>query len=72
MATLGGLANGGVNFLVLLLSLKMDASVMFPIISAGGILCATTLSVTVYKEKLSIVQKIGVALGVLAIVVLNI
>ena len=31
-----GIANGLVNFLVLVLSIRMDASVMFPIISAGG------------------------------------
>ncbi len=71
-ASVGGLANGAVNLMVLMLSTKMDASVMFPIISAGGILCATTLSVIVYKEKLSLLQKIGVLLGVMAIVVLNI
>ena len=71
-AAVGGLANGAVNLILLILSTKMDASVMFPIISTGGILCATAISVTIYKEKLSLLQKIGVILGVMAIVVLNI
>ena len=45
--------------------------IMFPIISAGGIVMASILSLTIYKEKLSTLQKLGLMLGVLAIVVLN-
>ena len=71
MAAIGGLANGGVNYLVMILSARMDASQMFPIISAGGILMASILSMTVYKEKLSTLQKIGLLLGIASIVVLN-
>jgi drug/metabolite transporter (DMT)-like permease len=71
-ASLCGAANGAVNYIVLLLSMRMAASIMFPIISAGGIVMAAMLSMTVYKEKLSGIQKIGLALGVLAIIVLNI
>ena len=67
-----GAANGAVNYIVMVLSLRMHASVMFPIISAGGILMAAILSMTVYREKLSKLQKIGLALGILAIIVLNI
>lgn len=67
-----GAANGAVNYLVMLLSNRMNASVMFPIISAGGILTSAVLSLTVYREKLSALQKIGFVLGILAIVVLNI
>lgn len=70
--TLCGFANGVVNFLVLLLSTKMPASVMFPVISAGGIVSTAILAVAVYKEKMSLQQKIGFVLGVAAIVVLNI
>lgn len=66
-----GTANGAVNLVVLMLSLRMAASVMFPIISAGGILASSLLSVTVYKEKLSRTQWLGVLLGVFAIVALN-
>lgn len=66
-----GLGNGAVNLFVLVLSLKMPASVMFPLISAGGIVTTVFISIFVYKEKLSIQQKFGVALGTLAIVALN-
>lgn len=67
-----GAANGAVNYFVMVLSNRMNASVMFPIISAGGILTSGILSLTVYRENLSNLQKIGFVLGILAIVVLNI
>ena len=66
-----GLANGVVNFFVLVLSLRLPASVMFPVISAGGIIATALVSMFVYKEKLSSFQKIGFLLGIIAIVVLN-
>lgn len=66
-----GIANGMVNYLVLVLSLRMPASIMFPIISAGGIVLTALISIFFYKEKLSIQQKVGLILGTLAIVVLN-
>lgn len=66
-----GSANGIVNLLVLALSLSVPASVMFPIVSAGGILLTTLLSVTVYKENLSRNQLMGLGLGIAAIVALN-
>ena len=66
-----GLANGAVNFFVLVLATRMPASVMFPIISAGGIVTTSLISIFVYKEKLSLPQKIGMLLGIAAVVVLN-
>ena len=72
LSSIGGAANGAVNLIVMMLSLRMAASVMFPIISAGGIVMASILSMTVYKEKLSAFQKVGLILGVSAIVVLNV
>ncbi len=67
-----GLANGVVNFLVLVLSTRMPASMMFPIISAGGIITTGLISVLGYKETFSLSQKIGFFLGITAVVVLNI
>ena len=68
-----GIANGIVNLLVIVLSSgRMAASVMFPLISAGGIIATFLISFFVYKEKLSISQLIGLALGTLSIVFLNI
>ncbi len=66
-----GLSNGLVNLLVIILSLKMSASLMFPIISAGGIITTVLVSIFIYKEKLSVYQKIGIVLGTLSIIFLN-
>ena len=71
-ALIYGVSNGAVNFLVILLSTMMAASVMFPLISAGGIVLTVLVSIFIYKEKLSREQILGVILGVGAIVALNI
>jgi len=67
-----GVANGLANFFVLTLSNTVPASVMFPIIAAGGIVLTALISIFIYKEKLSLQQKIGFVLGILAIILLNI
>jgi drug/metabolite transporter (DMT)-like permease len=66
-----GIANGVVNYLVLLLSNRLPASVMFPVISAGGIVLSAIVAITVYKEKLSKYQWIGMILGTISIISLN-
>lgn len=67
-----GLANGVVNFLVLVMSTRMAASLMFPVISAGGIVATVLVAITIYKEKLTFNQKIALILGLAAIIILNI
>ena len=67
-----GLGNGVVNYLVLILSGEMPASVMFPLISAGGILATFLVSLFLYKEKLSKYQNIGLILGIISVIFLNI
>lgn len=66
-----GLANGVVNLLVMALALRLPASLSFPIISCGGIIANTAVSVFAYKEKLSAYQKAGVCMGVVSIILLN-
>lgn len=68
-----GLANGIVNFLVIYLSApgRMAASVMFPVISGGGIVLTFLISLFIYKEKLSKWQLIGSGLGLISVVLLN-
>lgn len=66
-----GIANGLVNFLVLILSVRMDASVMFPLISAGGIVATYLVSLFVYKEKMTTQQTIGMFVGIASIIALN-
>ncbi len=70
-SAIGGLSNGITNLFVLILSNAMPASLMFPMISAGGTLCMVAVSVFFYKEKLTLQQFIAVILGLGAIVFLN-
>ena len=66
-----GIANGVVNLFVMLASMTIPKSVMFPLISAGGIVLTWIISVFLYKEKLSTKQNIGLVLGIISIVFLN-
>lgn len=66
-----GIANGIVNLFVMLLSTRMSASVMFPLVSAGSIILTYFISRIWYKEKLNLMQNIGFILGVASVVFLN-
>lgn len=66
----GGFANGLVNLFVMMLAV-WPASVVFPIISAGGILVTSFLGIFVYKEKISPSQIVGIILGTVSIILLN-
>ncbi len=65
-----GLCNGLVNLFVLILS-AWPASIVFPVISAGGILATAAIGIFIYKEKLSVQQIVGIILGTASIVFLN-
>lgn len=67
-----GVMNGVVNMLVMVLSGMMAASVMFPLISAGGIIVTYAVSKFLYKETLSRMQFCGLIVGTLSIVFLTI
>ena len=67
-----GAANGAVNLFVMILSGLMPVSLMFPIISAGGIVATFIISQVIYKEKLSKLQLVGFILGTVSVVLLNI
>ncbi len=67
-----GLSNGILNLCVLNLAARMNASLMFPVMAAGGVAATSFVAVTLYRERLTVRQWIGVSLGVVAIVFLNI
>lgn len=71
LALVCGIANGVVNLLVMVLSGRMPAALMFPLISAGDIVITYFVSRFLYKEKLSAAQQWSLILGVGAIVFLN-
>ncbi len=70
-AILCGLANGVVNLLVMVLSDAMPASLLFPLISGGGILITHLVARFYYKEKLSKTQTVGFIFGLVSVVLLN-
>ena len=67
-----GIMNGIVNLFVMLLSARMPVSLMFPLVSAGGIIITYFVSRFIYKEKLTRLQLIGFVLGIASVVLLNI
>lgn len=68
-----GICSAGQNFfLMLLLASKLSTSIIFPTIAVGGLALTTITSFVAFKEKLSLLQWIGLAIGVVALVFLNI
>lgn len=67
-----GIANGMVNLFVMILSGIIPVSLMFPMISAGGIIVTYFVSRFFYKEKLTKTQLVGFVLGIASVVFLNI
>lgn len=67
-----GVMNGVVNLFVMLLSARMPVSLMFPLVSAGGIVITYLVSRFIYKEKLTKLQLVGFVLGTASVVLLNI
>lgn len=72
IAPICGALNGMVNLFVMILSARMAVSLMFPLISAGGLMVTYLVSRFVYQEKLTKLQFIGFVLGLTAVVFLNI
>ncbi len=70
-AVLGGLCNGALNLFVMILSGRMSASLMFPSISAGGIVVTYIISKYFYKENLTKKQFVGFLLGIFSVILLN-
>ena len=64
--------NGIVNLFVMILSGKMPVALMFPLISAGGIIVTYIVSRFFYKEKLTKMQFAGFILGIASVVFLHI
>ena len=70
-----GLLTGTINLCTSLLSAparNMPASVMFPMISAGGIICSLLVASFIFKEKLSKMQLLGLFMGVVSVICVGI
>ena len=71
-AVLTGAANGATNLLVMIVTATIATSIFYPVISGGGMVLAYIISVTLFKEKFTTMQKIGILLGVASLLFLNI
>ena len=77
MLLLGGMILCGVcsainNKLNLYLSGVMDSAVFFPIVNGGGLVLSTLAAVVLFRERLTPKQWIGVATGILSVLLLAI
>jgi len=71
LAVICGCMNGLSNFLVIYLNDRLPASVMFPVISGGGVVLIFLYSYFINKEHFSPRQLVGYALGTISIILLN-
>lgn len=71
IGALNGLANGGVNLMMLILTGMIPNAILFPSVSAGGVVLGFVVARFVYKERLSPLQMGGYLIGTLSIVFLN-
>ena len=68
---IAGILNCAANYIVLFLSATENASVLFPIVSVANIAAAWVVGIVFFKEKLTVLQTIGLALGGASIVLLK-
>lgn len=66
-----GLANGGTNMLVMILTAMLPAAVLFPVVLAGGIVVSFFASLIFFKEKFTARSLFGYALGMISIILIN-
>ncbi len=71
LSLLVGVSNFGLNFAVILLATRMDAAIVYPVIQGGGPVIVTLVSRFLFRERLNAVKWLGVVLGCLGIVLLN-
>lgn len=67
-----GIANGAVNLFVMILTALLPTAILFPSISAGGMVITFIIALSVYKEKLSKIQILGYMLGIISVILLNV
>lgn len=71
LGTISGIMNCFANYIVLYLSATENASVIFPIISVANIMAAWVVGVLFFKERLKLIQAIGLIVGIASVVLLK-
>lgn len=68
---LAGILNGATNYIILLLAALVNASILFPMISITNIIAILLIGTIFFKEKLRRLQILGLAFGIISIILLN-
>lgn len=68
---ISGVMNGAANYIVLRLAATENASVLFPVVSVANVIAVCLIGRVVFREKLKLLQILGIVLGILSIVLLN-
>ncbi len=67
-----GISSAVLNlFIILMVSTTLSPSVIYPGIAVGGLTITTLVSVIFFKEKLKVSQWLGLGIGVIALIFLN-
>jgi multidrug transporter EmrE-like cation transporter len=69
---LAGITSCSSTYIVLYLSAAENASVLFPIVSIAQMIAVWGIGVLCFKEKLKLLQTIGLVIGIASIVLLKI
>lgn len=67
-----GVCNIGGNLSILLALVALPGAVVFPLVSSGGLLLVTTLAALIFRERVGRVNALGMALTLLAVVLINV
>ncbi|MBQ7010405.1 MAG: EamA family transporter [Clostridia bacterium] len=69
----GGISSALLNFFIMrLIASPLSESIVFPGIAAGGLILTTVFSTVCYRERLHRYQWLGLGIGVIALIFLNI
>lgn len=68
---LTAIANIATNLIVLTLAVTIPASILYPSISAGGIILTFIVSFIFYKERYTVLQYVGYFLGLASVILLS-
>ena len=71
LGTASGIMNGLANFIVLLLAATENATQLFPLVSAANIMAAYLSGLFFFREKISLIQIIGLVTGSAGIIFLK-
>ncbi len=71
LAAATGICNGATNLLVMICIATIASSIFFPLLSGSGLVITFLISAFIYKEKFIPRQLVGLGLGLVSIILLN-